>query len=646
MQRPNTVDGLFHKGNPLTGEKGTPITEEWLNALIGVGAFLNGATEPPAAGLGGPGDYYYCTGGSSNLYGPKAGDNTWPVTPTQLRGPTSPVKGYDTLALANADLANIGTGIAIWVNADPTVTNNGYWLKSGGVLVQSSFDRVALLEAKYSVANEKVAPQAITPEKTTFFTVTSKNLLDKLASDVVLGGYYNEDNVYVVNAGYNQSGFIPVTAGLNYVTQQHTTFVVWYDAKGVRIGSTTSASFNAVGYVTAPAGAYFGRFLATTAAWATLQVEVGTVSTAVVEYAHNITPALIEGLTKSKITDLTIDFDKLNFLTIGKNLLNKTDPDVVLGGYYNQTGAYTASATLNQSGFIRVTPGQNYTGTYKSAFVLWYSINKVYMTDTTSTLFAANGYVTAPAGAMYARFISTVAAWATSQVELGTASTAYVPYVSPKIGPEYLAGSGASVLTGKKFTSYGDSIAAQGAWQPYVVSDLGVIHTNLGIGSTTLAYVAVWEATLPCFVNAARIQAIKDSNPDVITIMGGANDLARAVPIGTDAEFSAAIGSKDLATFKGAYSFLIETLLAWKPTLEIILMTMYGSGYNTYPTYNAAALAAASFYALPCIDLAKESGISPFNIAIYTTDNIHPNDAGGKRIANMVIEKMRALSRV
>lgn len=33
MERINTADGLFHEGNPATGEKGTKVTAEWLNAL-------------------------------------------------------------------------------------------------------------------------------------------------------------------------------------------------------------------------------------------------------------------------------------------------------------------------------------------------------------------------------------------------------------------------------------------------------------------------------------------------------------------------------------------------------------------------------------------------------------------------------------
>jgi hypothetical protein len=58
----------------------------------------------------------------------------------------NPYKVYATLAEANADLTNIPADGLIWVNADATPANIGYWAKTGGVLVQSSYDRVAITE--------------------------------------------------------------------------------------------------------------------------------------------------------------------------------------------------------------------------------------------------------------------------------------------------------------------------------------------------------------------------------------------------------------------------------------------------------------------------------------------------------------------
>ena len=41
IYRPDTVDGLFHSGNPLTGEKGTPLDAAFLNELLGGSSGVN-----------------------------------------------------------------------------------------------------------------------------------------------------------------------------------------------------------------------------------------------------------------------------------------------------------------------------------------------------------------------------------------------------------------------------------------------------------------------------------------------------------------------------------------------------------------------------------------------------------------------------
>ena len=89
MQRPDTPDGLFHRGDPVTGQKGTPITEEWLNALLGIATFFRGDTEPPAAGLGDDGDFYICTA-TRNIYGPKTAGEWGAAWVQGLAGP----RGY------------------------------------------------------------------------------------------------------------------------------------------------------------------------------------------------------------------------------------------------------------------------------------------------------------------------------------------------------------------------------------------------------------------------------------------------------------------------------------------------------------------------------------------------------------------------
>lgn len=145
MQRPDTEDGFFHAGDPLTGTKGTGIPVGWLNALLAIGALFHGNANPPGPEIGDDGDHYI-NAAAKLLWGPKAG-GVWPAG-VSLKA-DGLYQTYPSLELANADLANIpSTNGLVWINADPIAANNGYWAKTGGVLVQGSDGRLALVERK------------------------------------------------------------------------------------------------------------------------------------------------------------------------------------------------------------------------------------------------------------------------------------------------------------------------------------------------------------------------------------------------------------------------------------------------------------------------------------------------------------------
>lgn len=89
MQRPDTPDGLFHAGNPATGVKGTPITADWLNALLQIPVMFSGAGEPPPENLGDNGDFYICNT-TRNIYGPKTGGGWGDPWAQGIPGPAGP----------------------------------------------------------------------------------------------------------------------------------------------------------------------------------------------------------------------------------------------------------------------------------------------------------------------------------------------------------------------------------------------------------------------------------------------------------------------------------------------------------------------------------------------------------------------------
>ncbi len=199
-------------------------------------------------------------------------------------------------------------------------------------------------------------------------------------------------------------------------------------------------------------------------------------------------------------------------------------------------------------------------------------------------------------------------------------------------------------LINMNFTSYGDSLTFRNKWQPYLLSKFELNLTNLGIGSTTVAYVAEHESQYPCLLNQNRLNNLMLSNPDILTINGGANDAHRYVKIGDNSEFKKSLDDKDKTTFKGAFSYLIEYLLQWKPTLKIILITIpkvdrVKYTFN-YQDFNNAIYEIANEYGLPVADWNRECGYSHVNIDSYTIDGLHHNEDGGKRAAEVVMKQL------
>lgn len=208
-----------------------------------------------------------------------------------------------------------------------------------------------------------------------------------------------------------------------------------------------------------------------------------------------------------------------------------------------------------------------------------------------------------------------------------------------------------SILFQKKIVVLGDSIASQNMWQPLVESELGGIWVNCGMGSTPLG----GDVSTNAFWQKERLEDVKSNNPDILIIFGGANDLTLKTDIGT----SANLEDKNTSTFVGAYSYIIDNLLMWKPSLQIIIISTTwahndGTNYSetmTYGDFANACESVARYYHLPYVDLYNESGFNQYTLGappnnIYSDDQIHPNAAGAKVIASMVSAKLIEIYRM
>ena len=340
------------------------------------------------------------------------------------------------------------------------------------------------------------------------------------------------------------------------------------------------------------------------------------------------------------------------------NIMDNISSAAVLDyGYIRMDGAITLSSTFWGTAPIPVKPGEIYkVENWLSATYLPSSISTKVVYLDSNFVFAGQTSVgssyspeyTIPSGVSYAAFL-----FEASLINSFSIKRTYSPTediyirresIYPPLPIDIVDG-----WNGKKWTSFGDSITYRELWQPYVISAFTLIHTNCGIGSTLLA-----GTSTSAFWQAVRLDTVKASNPDVVTILGGANDLVYDIPIGDNSQFGLTPASKDKNTFKGAYSYIIENLLTWKPTLRIVLLTTtyahmdgdslaHTSGLK-YTDYANATKEVALYYGLPCVDLNGESGCNKITQSTYTSDNIHPNDAGGKKIAELVIGKLKSIN--
>ena len=209
----------------------------------------------------------------------------------------------------------------------------------------------------------------------------------------------------------------------------------------------------------------------------------------------------------------------------------------------------------------------------------------------------------------------------------------------------------------KKFIAYGDSITlgvgidyvnGEKRWTDYLVERYNIPeHINMGEGLTCISFVPTtdsYQGISMC--RDERLNNLIAEAPDIVTIFGGANDYICDIPIGADDD----IKNKNIYTFKGAYAHIIDKILTAKPDTLILLLGMftntmgvYAEGKGTYPLkdYATATKEIAEHFGLPFVDL-NECGFNKYNFnttdGVFSTDGIHPNAEGTKRIA-MVVSK-------
>lgn len=203
-------------------------------------------------------------------------------------------------------------------------------------------------------------------------------------------------------------------------------------------------------------------------------------------------------------------------------------------------------------------------------------------------------------------------------------------------------------MTGKwnrtAWATLGDSITAANGYQPFVQAALGfsAVHNH---GKSGCPMTAGGERDYGATTHVGK--AI-ETFPECVTIFAGTNDFRLDMPLG-------GLDNPDVHTFYGAYTTLVEHILTVSPGSRLNLWTPLmrdKDGWNIFSVngagrrlsdYVEAVREIGRRYALPVLNLYEESGINMVTVPHFTSDGLHPNEAGHRRIADMAIPFLAGL---
>jgi lysophospholipase L1-like esterase len=296
------------------------------------------------------------------------------------------------------------------------------------------------------------------------------------------------------------------------------------------------------------------------------------------------------------------------------------------GTLYDNTGYYA-------SGYMPVAVGLKYVASgNQTKYYAWYNASKVFISSGSDLT-----NMVAPANAAFIRITIGPTDYSTYQFEQGNTQTQYMAY-GTKVSK---VGQSTTRFTNKKGNFLGDSITwgyspvgdGSRLANPYpslVANTLGLsVMRNYGVSGTTIS-----GSSTQRFID--RYSSM-DNDADLIFVLGGTNDWASQIPIGT-------ISDSTSDTFYGGLNILVGGLLDKYPTQTIVLATpMHRQGDKTKTIdlndYRNAVLAIGAKYGIAVLDLYATSGFYPDNTTNYNAicpDGRHPNDAGHVKLANRV----------
>ena len=185
-----------------------------------------------------------------------------------------------------------------------------------------------------------------------------------------------------------------------------------------------------------------------------------------------------------------------------------------------------------------------------------------------------------------------------------------------------------SPFEGMSLAVTGDSIMARTYFSNELQKRLGFEDvTNYAIGGT-----AYTVRPAPYDTNAISVRYTEMAdNHDVIAVWAGTNDFSSAVGLGN-------MTDRETDTFYGALHTTFNGLVEKYPTKKLVVLTMpprynkVNSKGETVFQYADAIREVAAYYAIPSLDILRNSQLRPWNEAnktAYISDGLHPNAPEG-----------------
>ncbi|WP_425334084.1 SGNH/GDSL hydrolase family protein [Klebsiella pneumoniae] len=324
-------------------------------------------------------------------------------------------KQYQTLAAAQADIANIPVGSTTYYRSPDDSALAIEVMNVAGTLTATGrkMPSYAFVEKLPTLGKTGVHP----------------NLVNFDDSDLEVGRRLSfTTGLTEVVSGYNTTGWIAVTPGQQLVLSVLGEIVNFYSAGKVFLSGAAQSSR----YVTVPAGASWIRasYQPSSVYWI---VSGSVLPASVSPFGLVVRPDHVQSVPLTALPVLTPEYLQ-TFQRSGTNLFNKNSR---LQGYYiSERGTSIASAQYDASAMITVEPGKTYTSNAYMRFVTMYGaggapVMELGITANTTTF-------TVPAGITGVRVSIAVAAVATFALAEGSAVPVYTEFkwVAPSSLPD------------------------------------------------------------------------------------------------------------------------------------------------------------------------------------------------------------------